>query len=381
MTTHDASAHTHGSAENDALPARIAHAWEHGTLWTSGALLAPGPEPAAIRRTGGTAEVTRLGSGETFTAWHLLPPHGTDLTVRIPWHEVTHPLRHEFAALLHAPPGVGPIPVACQEDPRRSPLGVSYLVTSTVAGRILPPRAWTREHLLAHARRLAMLHAVRAPGRGPVGLGTDRWADVEPGPMSLVRVLDADFQATDPRIVARFDLGPLMAAAREFCAARDDAFGRIDGFVLSHGDLCATNVVWPEALPGEPAAAPDTHAAPGYIDFEWAQADDPARDLAIIGGAVHGGPWYVPMDDETIDAFIAEYAAAGAAHAGVDPHTPIDAAALRVRRDAWEVYEKTAMAAHLAGTIASDTSAGRAPRHTDAFEGIRAGLMRVLGIR
>jgi aminoglycoside phosphotransferase (APT) family kinase protein len=353
------------------------------TAWDEGTLILPPQDPdhpLHLPGLSGPVEIALLGTGTTFAAWRLRQmPLGREFLIRIARRAPAQPLRREVAALTLTPRGLGPEPVTLCEDPAASPLGAPYIVTTVVAGRELPPSAWTLDHLRAHARRLAQLHRVLAPGRGPVALSPmggapDPWADVDPAPLDLVAELDAVVDAAATAgTVDRCGLGPLAVAARRFCADRADAFADPLPWVLCHGDLCATNILWPGAdgLGGRGGGADP--GIPDYIDFEWAQADDPARDLAIIGGSVHGGPWYVPMDDGMVDAFLAEYLDArervtplvpsSARHAGVEVDEgrtlpALGPVALRTRRDVWEVYEKTAMLLHLAGAAPDRTGTG-----------------------
>ena len=115
---------------------------------------------------------------------------------------------------------------------------------------------------------------------------------------------------------------------------------------LCHGDLCATNILWEHGAGGPTAR---------YIDFEWAQGDDPARDLAILGGAVHGGPWYVPLAEEQVAAFVEEYVRARG-ELGEVPAGIADVGALRERMRAWTAYERTAMLVHVASRAATRAS-------------------------
>lgn len=384
---------------------RLRTAWDEGTL-----ILPPQDPDHPLHLPGlyGPVEIALLGTGTTFAAWRLRQvPVGREFLIRIARRAPAQPLRREVAALTLTPRGLGPEPVALCEDAATSPLGAPYIVTTVVAGRELPPSAWTPDHLRVHARRLAQLHRVLAPGRGPVALSPmggdapDPWADVDLAPLDLMAELDGVVDAAAAEgTVDRCGLGPLVGTARRFCAERADAFADPLPWVLSHGDLCATNILWPE---GDGAGGRGGGADPGtpdYIDFEWAQADDPARDLEIIGGSVHGGPWYVPMDDEMIDAFLAEYLTAregltplvptSAHHSGVEVEQgrtlpALDPVALRIRRDAWEAYEKTAMLLHLAGTgpdggAASDGGTGAATPAT-APTGITATLRGTLEAR
>jgi aminoglycoside phosphotransferase (APT) family kinase protein len=385
------SSPSHASVASDEIGERILRAWHEETLLLplggkGRPRRLPGqPERSLLAGLGGGAHVELLGTGETFAAWHLRASDGAELLVRVPWHEPAHPLADELAALTQLPPGVGPEPVALREDSGSSPLDVPYLVTTPVPGRILPPSAWTRAHLLAHADSLARLHRVTAPGRGPVSLGVYPWERTSGARLSLLELFTAETQHVDSGVLDLIGGAGLLRAAEQALRSTDSAFADLEGFVLSHGDLCATNIVW-EGTPRDPR--------PRYIDFEWAMADDPARDLAIIGGPVHGGPWYVPLTDEDIAALLDRYLHARTqldeasdlprfeGQAPLRPAPTLDAAGLRTRRDAWEIYEKTAMLLHVAGRAVG--SAGGDSTGTDLYRAalppLRSTLSALLGV-
>lgn len=314
----------------------LAEAWRSGTL-VPGAPAPPPDDPV---------HVAPMGRGESFEAWEVRPLAGPSLTVRIPWQD---PARHvpamaaEVVALGRIPEGIGPRALALHEDAARSPIGAPCLVTSHMPGVALPPRQWTSAHLLAHARLLAALHRAEEPSRVP------SW-QLETS--TLFAQWAAELPPQDPH-----RLGPVIAAAGTACAEAAELIDAAPRWTLCHGDLCATNIVWE----GGRCA---------YIDFEWAMADDPARDLAIIGGSVHGGPWYVPMDEAQVGGFVEAYRAAGR-----ELGSPVEkASALRARMRAWTLYERTAMLVHVAGR------AGTSALHARALPQLRAGLAALLGL-
>lgn len=307
--------------------------------WRAGALV-----PASAAPVDSDADVRVSGTGESFVVWHVAPADGAQaLAVRIPWRtpaQLAQPLGADLPVLAHLPSDLGPHLLAAHLDAGSSPIGLPAIVTTFVPGEILAPEAWTREHLLAHARSLAALHRQPWPGRGRIGDATDPTAGLQRGPMSMLAEIDgawAWWRRAEPEICARPDTAWAMDAARAVCAAAEPAFAEVTSFVLAHGDLCATNIVWAgSAFEGTIRAR--------YIDVEWAQADDRARDLAIIGGPVHVDPWYVPLDDADLEAFLQAYLAGARA---LDPRLDLDADALRIRRDAWVAYERTGMLLHV----------------------------------
>ena len=132
---------------------------------------------------------------------------------------------------------------------------------------------------------------------------------------------------------------------------------------------------------------------PRFIDFEWAGPGDPAKDLALIGGRVVGGPWYAPMGRPEIAAFVTEYAGclrrlgAEAAQTGAvsqarprSGHRPTweadartaDPQRLLARRDAWELLDR------LPNLLYCLSLAEQSPRHARWADDLAAGLGAVL---
>lgn len=342
----------------------LAEAWREGTLVLplredASPLRLPGLHKSVLPASlSGQARVTLAGVGERFAAWRVIPQQNAPVIVRIPHvtpAELHQDLAHEIAALTLLPAEVGPEPIAVHDDPATSPIGHPYVVTSEIPGTAASPATWTGAHLQAHAGHLALLHAVPAPGRGPVSLGTDPWAAVAPGPQHLLPEVEAEiesWQLAHGAAIQEHGIGPLLEAARAEVAAVDGEIAQLDGFVLAHGDLCATNILW--------HGIDQATGAPGvqYIDFEWAQGDDPARDLANLGGAVHGGPWYVPLAEEQVDDFVRAYVRARGER-GELPASVSDAASLRRRMRAWTAYERSAMLVHVASRASTRSTHAR----------------------
>ncbi|MDN5900350.1 MAG: aminoglycoside phosphotransferase family protein [Brachybacterium sp.] len=334
--------------------------------WGTGAL-AP---PAALS---GPVRVGLAGVGERFAAWRVLPPQHAPMIVRIPHvapDELHQGLDREIAALSVLPAGVGPQPIAVHAEARTSPLGHPYVVTTEVPGSAAAPRSWTEAHLRSHAEHLARLHTVTAPGRGPVSPGTEPWAAVPAGPSRLLPEVEgeiASWQALHGAAIREHGLSPLLEAALEAVAAVEGQIRQLDGFVLAHGDLCATNIMWDGRDEG--TGLPRVQ----YIDFEWAQGDDSARDLASLGGAVHGGPWYVPMTEEQVTEFVGAYVRSRSEHGQV-PASVADIVSLRERMRAWTAYERTAMLVHVASRAATRAS------HRRVLPVLRGTLAEALGI-
>lgn len=362
-----------------AMGERIAEAWRRGTLVLplraddASPVRLPGLHRSTLPSSlSGRARVSLAGVGERFAAWRVTPQENAPVIVRIAHvapEELHQDLAHEIAALTLIPPEVGPAPIAVHDEASTSPLGHPYVVTTAVPGVAAAPETWTGDHLRAHARLLARLHAVTAPGRGPVSLGQEPWAAVPVGPQQLLAEVEAEVGAWRARhgaLLAEHGLEPLLEATLERVAGIEDQIAALDGFALCHGDLCATNILWEGADPatGDPRVQ--------YIDFEWAQGDDPARDLAIIGGRVHGGPWYVPLEEEQVARFVEEYVRSRG-ELGEVPAAVADVGALRERMRAWTAYDRTAMLVHVASRAATRAT------HRRVLPVLRATLAEELG--
>lgn len=362
-----------------AMGDRLRESWRDGTLVLPmrdghSPVRLPGLHKSVLPTSlSGEARVSLVGVGERFAAWRLTPQQNASVIVRIPHvdpSELSQGLAHEIAALTLIPPEVGPDPIAFHDDAATSPLGHPYVVATDMPGSAAAPETWTSAHLSAHARHLAHLHSVSAPGRGPISLAEDPWASIPAGPPTLldeVEGLVAQWRERHRAVIAEHRLEPFLEAALQAVAGIDPEIRELDGFVLAHGDLCATNILW------DRAESDHEQAVVRYIDFEWAQADDPARDLAIIGGAVHGGPWYVPMDAELVDRFVTEYVRARGEHGEV-PSSVADVPALYRRMETWTAYERTAMLVHVASRASTRVA------HQPVLPRLRSTLAAFLGI-
>ena len=208
-------------------------------------------------------------------------------------------------------------------DSEDNPLGVRYIATTYVPGKPKTPDEWTDDDLFRLAGKLAVLHQT---------VRTDFHGDVDapvPGPLDLPAELDASWawwRERQPELAGEPFVAGVAPLVRAYVAERAGTVAGLTSFCLVHGDLAATNVVFDD---GEPR----------LIDWEWSQFSDPARDLALIGGEVYGGPWYVPLTPARGEAFVARYAAL----MGLDAAQTRD---LRRRRDAWMAYERFNSALH-----------------------------------
>src|SRR5699024_1335811 len=279
--------------------------------WWDGRLIGepdwPGSTGPRVRS--GDTRVELLGVGESCAAWHLAIAGGPGLTVRVTTRDpgdMPRPIAQEAAALPYVPVGSGPRLIAAGlDDGPTNPLRSPYLVLTHQPGRVLAPQDWRPAHLRAHAAGLARLHRDRYDGRGEFGTADDPLAELMPGPMSLLAVFDATtdwWREHQPAASADTTVAAIVPAARAVCAAADPVFAELGAYTFVHGEPVATNVLW------EQDRADRCH----YIDFEWAQVDDPARDLAIVGGPVHVGPWYLPLDDAAVDTLLDDYLAEAA---------------------------------------------------------------------
>ena len=233
--------------------------------------------------------VERLGTGESYTAWRVGSGEQTRVLrlPRRPPHDLPRSMQTEFEVLRRVPPELGTSAVAL-ETGSDNPLGTPYMVTTHVPGRALRATDWNPRLATALAHQIARLHDALATGPAP----------------SVAFVPSADEQGeelatwwgghhpetlTDPRVRA------LLPAWRRELTRLAPAFEAVPTHRLIHGDAVATNVI----------LGPD--GLPRLIDFEWSGPGDTAKDLALIGGRVTGGPWYLPMTSDDVTAFVTEY--------------------------------------------------------------------------
>src|SRR5690625_3513633 len=161
---------------SEAMGELLAETWSSGML-----VLPPRDDSSPVRLPGlhrsvlpsslsGRARVALAGVGERFAAWRVTPQLNAPVIVRVPHvaaSELHQGLAHEIAALTLIPDGVGPDPVAFQDDPRLSPLGHAYVVTTDIPGTAAAPTAWTQRHLSAHAADRKSV--AEGKGVGPAG--------------------------------------------------------------------------------------------------------------------------------------------------------------------------------------------------------------------
>ena len=263
--------------------------------------------------------VEQLGEGESYTAWRI--GSGDQARVlRVPRHaplEMPRSMETEFEVLRRVPPELGTSAVAL-ETSSDNPLGTPYMVTTHVPGRALRAADWNPRLATSLAHQIARLHealaAGAAPSATPVPSAGEQgeellawWSEHHPATLA------------DPRVTA------LLHAWRRELARLAPAFETVPTHPLIHGDAVATNVV----------LGPD--GLPRLIDFEWSGPGDIAKDLALIGGRVTGGPWYLPMTSDDVTAFVTEYSRYSrlAQDAGAtDPQRLLE------RRDGYELLDR-----------------------------------------
>ena len=236
-----------------------------------------------------TGPVKRLGAGESYTAWRI--GSGDQARVlRVPRHaplEMPRSMETEFEVLRRVPPELGTSAVAL-ETGADNPLGAPYMVTTYVPGRALRAADWNPRLATSLAHQIARLHAAFAAGPAPS-------ATPVPSACEQGEELLAWWGTHHPAILSDSRVSALLPAwLREFTRLVP-AFEAVPAHPLIHGDVVVTNVV----------LGPD--GVPRLIDFEWSGPGDTAKDLALIGGRVTGGPWYLPMTSDDVTAFVTEY--------------------------------------------------------------------------
>ena len=260
--------------------------------------------------------VERLGAGESYTAWRIGSGEQTRV-LRLPRHlphDMPRSMETEFEVLRRVPPELGTSAVGL-ETGTDNPLGTPYMVTTHVPGRALRATDWNPRLATALAHQLARLHEALASGPPPSAAFVPSageqgeelltwWGEHHPETLA------------DPRVRA------LLPAWRRELTRLAPAFEAVPTHPLIHGDAVATNVV----------LGPD--GLPRLIDFEWSGPGDTAKDLALIGGRVTGGPWYLPMTPDDVAAFVAEYVRLAQDAGATDPQRLLE------RRDAYELLDR-----------------------------------------
>ena len=269
-----------------------------------------------------TGPVERLGAGESYTAWRIGSGEQTRVLrlPRRPPQDMPRSMQAEFEVLRRVPPELGTSAVAL-ETGSNNPLGTPYMVTTHVPGRALRATDWNRRLATALAHQIARLHEALAAGPAP----------------SAAFVLSADEQGeelatwwgehhpqtlTDPRV------RELLPAWRRELDRLAPAFEAVPTHRLIHGDAVAPNVI----------LGPD--GLPRLIDFEWSGPGDTAKDLALIGGRVTGGPWYLPMTPDDVTAFVTEYSRYSRRSRLAQDTGAADLQRLLERREAYELLDR-----------------------------------------
>ena len=273
-----------------------------------------------------TGPVERLGTGESYTAWRV----GSGEQARVlrlprrPPHDLPRSMQAEFEVLRRVPPELGTSAVAL-ETGSNNPLGTPYMVTTHVPGRALRTADWNPRFATALAHQIARLHealatataTATAPSAAFVPSADEQGEDLvtwwgEHHPQTL----------TDPRV------RELLPAWRRELDRLAPAFEMVPTHRLIHGDAVAPNVI----------LGPD--GLPRLIDFEWSGPGDTAKDLALIGGRVTGGPWYLPMTPDDVTAFVTEYARYPRRSRLAQDTGVADLQRLLERREAYELLDR-----------------------------------------
>ena len=266
--------------------------------------------------------VERLGAGESYVAWRI--GSGDQARVlRVPRrspHEMPRSMTAEFETLRRVPSELGTSAIAL-ETGVDNPLGTPYMVTTHVPGRALRATDWNPRLATALAHQIARLHEALAAGPAPsaafVPSADEQGEELvtwwgEHHPQTL----------TDPRVRA------LLPAWRRELDRLAPAFEAVPTHRLIHGDAVAPNVI----------LGPD--GLPRLIDFEWSGPGDTAKDLALIGGRVTGGPWYLSMTPDDVTAFVTEYSRYSRRSRLAQDTGATDPQRLLERREAYELLDR-----------------------------------------
>ncbi|OLO68084.1 phosphotransferase [Actinomyces oris] len=266
--------------------------------------------------------VERLGAGESYTAWRIGSGEQTRVLrlPRRPPHDLPRPMETEFEALRRVPPELGTSAVAL-ESGSDNPLGTPYMVTTHVPGRAPRATDWNPRLATALAHQIARLHTALATAPAPSAAFVPS-AD-EQGEELLTWWGEYHPQTfTDPRVRA------LLPAWRRELDRLTPAFEAVPTHRLIHGDVVATNVIL------------GSDGLPRLIDFEWSGPGDTAKDLALIGGRVVGGPWYLPMTPDDVTAFVTEYSRYSRRSRLAQDTGATDPQRLLERREAYELLDR-----------------------------------------
>ena len=266
--------------------------------------------------------VERLGEGESYTAWRIGSGEQTRV-LRLPRHlphDMPRSMQAEFEVLRRVPPELGTSAVAL-ETGSDNPLGTPYMVTTHVPGRALRATNWNRRLATALAHQIARLHEALAAGPAPSAAFVPS-ADEQGEELATWWGEHHPQTLTDPRV------RELLPAWRRELDRLAPAFEAVPTHRLIHGDAVAPNVI----------LGPD--GLPRLIDFEWSGPGDTAKDLALIGGRVTGGPWYLPMTPDDVTAFVTEYARYSRRSRLVQDTGATDPQRLLDRRDAYELLDR-----------------------------------------
>ena len=269
--------------------------------------------------------IAPLGSGESYTAWRI--GSGDQARVlripRRPPQEMPRSMGAEFEVLRRVPPELGTSAVAL-ETGADNPLGAPYMVTTYVPGRALRAADWNPRLSTSLAHQIARLHVAFAAGPAPSAASV-------PSASEQGEELLAWWGTHHPATLSDSRVSALLPAWLRELTRLAPAFEAVPTHPLIHGDVVATNVI----------LGPD--GVPRLIDFEWSGPGDTAKDLALIGGRVTGGPWYLPMTLDDVAAFVTEYSRYSRHPQRSRPqwHTDvIDPQQLLARRDAYELLDR-----------------------------------------
>ena len=205
-------------------------------------------------RKGGPIDVSLLGVGE-FNENYLVGVDRKKFVFRVGLRDTAEEhLKREYDFLRELPPGFGP--KALVYDQSGAHFDKPFVVLSYLEGDHV--FSWKKEHLKAHAEKLAALHSHTSPHWGVAG--------------KPYKVFDLQKQfIRDIKKITHGkmddDMQQLYGKVVHYLSEKNHLITSLGEFSLVHGDCCVSNILF-------------CKGNVYYIDWEWGTYRDPADDIA-----------------------------------------------------------------------------------------------------